>query len=284
MVRIREPRDSEVPACRMLLPETHRDPQWRQFRLAIDGDTGNEIVGALSFRDDGPAISGLRLHVVAGRRRSGTGSQLLEHVIAHARTIGRSKISGSADIQSETDAEPFLAARGFHITSRLTMIEDDVAKTRDSIRAARAKFQTSEALPPSARIVGIDEAPMAELVSLYAEHIAHVPDAPGLRRVLKLDRYRESVILLIDGKIAGVLLAEITDGVLSAPAWIVPPAYRDRHIGALLRATLVERVQDRVQRVRFEYLDSAPVSAKVRREAGYTSTRILAQFERAVTA
>jgi hypothetical protein len=57
--------------CRMLLPEISIDPAGRLVRLAFDDSGG--VVGALSFRDDGSGLSGLRAHVVHTLRRRGIG-------------------------------------------------------------------------------------------------------------------------------------------------------------------------------------------------------------------
>lgn len=279
-VRIREPRASEAPACRMLLPETHRDPRGRCFRLAFSR-TG-DIEGALSFRDDGAALSGVRVHIVHGSRRAGIGSELLSHAMREAQTRKRSKVLASADIMKEPGAEAFLIANGFRGTGRMTLVEGDFVRLRESWNAVRKKIPPDLELPSTARFVGIDEAPMRELVRLHAEHISHMPEVAGLRRTMHLERLTESVILTIDGKIAGAILADISDGLLSVPAWIVAPEYRGRHIGALMRVTLLDRVVDRVTRIRFEYTDAAGATEKFSKEAGYTIVGILAGFERVI--
>src|SRR5579871_4112929 len=272
MIAIREPRASEAAACRLLLPEARLAPHAAQFRLAVDD---GHIIGASAFHDDGATIGGVRFHVIPPHRRQGIASLLLANIDETARALGREKLTA--------DAEPFLEARGFRRISRLTVVDCEIGKLRASWQAARQKLRPEDALPESARFVeigGIDDATMNEIVRLYAEHIAHVPYMPGQRRLWNLQRFRDSLVLTIDGKVAGVLLAQVTDGVLHAPAWIVPPEYRSRHIGLWLRVTLVDRLIDRVKRARFEFLESATASAKVKNEAGYETVRVIAGFER----
>ena len=51
---IREPRDSEVAICRMLIPEACRESAQRCFRLAFEAS--GEVAGALSYRDEGTLV------------------------------------------------------------------------------------------------------------------------------------------------------------------------------------------------------------------------------------
>ena len=116
---IREPRESEFPACRILLTDACAHATGRLFRLAFDSPKP-QIVGALSYYDDTEAITGVRLHVVKTRRRAGIGSLLLTYALDEAQRLGRNRVRVDTDLKNVPDAEPFLTARGFRRIGRLT--------------------------------------------------------------------------------------------------------------------------------------------------------------------
>ena len=88
---IREPRESEVAAFRMLLPDAAAHPAGLVFRLAFQQDKPG-IAGALSYLDDSKSITNTRLHVVKARRGCGVGSLLLNYVLDEARRLGRNRV------------------------------------------------------------------------------------------------------------------------------------------------------------------------------------------------
>ncbi len=97
-IAIREPREPELPLCRMLLPEACSNPVARHFRLAFAGEP-LKVIAALSYRDDAIAIGGIRLHVIPAFRRKGVGARLLEFVASEARKLGRRRLLADVDLQ-----------------------------------------------------------------------------------------------------------------------------------------------------------------------------------------
>lgn len=281
---IREPREPELPLCRMLLPEACASPIGRHFRLAFAGKP-EKLVAALSYRDDATALGGVRVHVIPTHLRSGIGSRLLEYAAAEARRFGRYRIFADADLHCETAAEPFLTSQGFRKLGTITFAEIGVQDLRASMEAGRERLQSAvQNLPASVKIIDLSEAPIEEITRLYAEHIAHMRALAGLRDILPIDRATDSIALLVNEKLAGFVLARIDAGVLHVPAWVVRPEFRGHQIGFALLNKLAERVRGKVERMRFEFTDAAIATPKMLTVPGCQTTKIAARFERAVPA
>ncbi len=277
-LQIREPRESEYPAYRILLPDVVDNPTNRIFRLAVDSAKPS-IVGALCYYDDSQALTRVRLHVVKPRRRSGIGSLLLAYTLDEARRLGRGRVLVDADIKKELDADPFLTARGFRRIGSRTSVRGPLM--RNSPKAALFREQVARAaeFPPDARLVNISEAPADQILKLYAEHIANVPELPGMPP-FQPDQYGESLVLMIGDQVIAFLLAQVEGRTARVPAAVVIPAYRGRGITHRLGYMLEERLGDSVDQGEFEYADSATFTAKLAAEFGYEVLRIAARFER----
>jgi GNAT superfamily N-acetyltransferase len=275
-IQIREPRESEFAACRMLLPDASADAIGRVFLLAFDGPT---IAGAASYRDHVSALGDLRLHVIETRRRQGIGSRLVENVVERARNLGRARILADADVISETAAEPFLAAHQFRIAHRLTYAQIGLEKMRAQYPAVDKKLEGAPEFPASARIVGIVKAPPDQVVRMCVEYLANMPLLAGMTRGFRAEQYPESVVLLVDGQVIGLVLAQLTGRILRVPAWVVSADRQGARVGTRLMRELRERLYGRVDLVQFEFTDTSP-TAKLAARAGADIVRIAARFER----
>ena len=281
---VREPLEPELPLCRMLLPEACSNPVGRHFRLAFLGQP-EKVVAALSYRDDGTAVGGVRVHVIPPCRHKGLGTYLLQIVDEEAKRFGRDRIFADLDLHAEPDAEPFLTSRGYEKLGTITFAEIGIADLRASMEAGRERLNAGVSnLPSSFRFVELSEAPMEEISRLYAEHIAHMQALAGWRQTFQLDRAIDSVALLIGDKLAGFVLARVDDGVLHIPAWVITPEFRGHHIGFALLNQLAYRVRGRVERMRFEFSDAAFVTARMLNQPGCQVTKIAARFARIVEA
>ncbi|MGH9638768.1 MAG: GNAT family N-acetyltransferase [Bryobacteraceae bacterium] len=280
---IREPREPELPLCRMLLPEACVKTVGRYFRLAFAGRP-EKVAAALSYRDDATALGGIRVHVIPGFRRTGIGSRLLAYAAEEARRFGRSRMFADVDLKSEAAAEPFLVSQSFRKMGTITFAEIGIEDLRASLETNRERLRSAVGrLPASVRFVGLAEAPMEEITRLYAEHIAQMRALAGMRDSFRVDRATESIAILIEEKLAGFVLARLDAGVLQIPAWVVAPESRGHQIGYALLSQLAERVYGRVERLRFEFTDAAVVTARMLSVPGCQVTKIAARFERALS-
>jgi GNAT superfamily N-acetyltransferase len=286
---IRAPRESEFPAIRAMLPEAANDALSREFRLVMEttGAGASAIAGALSYIDQGQKLSGLRLHVVENRRRRGVGRQMVESVLERAKELGRLGVAGEAELKRETIAEPFLTACGFRIAGTLTCVETEVAKLRNNPSPVPSRLDNVEGFPEGSRIVGLDEAPLDQILDMHGRYIANTPMASGLLRNFRPEEFPDSVVLMIGDQVIAFALAQVKNKIFYVPAWCNRPEYRGKRIGLLLFRPMEERMRQRYQpgdvtHVRFEYSELATYTAKLAMEAGQTIVRIVARFERSV--
>jgi GNAT superfamily N-acetyltransferase len=283
VVVVREPAEPELPIFRMLLPEACSNPVGRHFRLAFLGEP-EKLVGALSFRDDGTAIGGVRVHVLPHCRRKRIGSRLIEFVADEARRMGRIQVYAEVDLHAEPAAEPFLESQRFTKLGTITFAEIGIQDLRASMEAGRELLRSGvNNLPASVRFVGLSDAPMEEISRLYAEHIAQMEAVAGWRQTFQIDRATDSIALMTGDRLAGFVLARLEAGVLHIPAWVITPDFRGHHIGFALLSQLAERVRGRVERLRFEFTDTAFVTARMLNVPGCQVTKIAARFRRAVS-
>jgi GNAT superfamily N-acetyltransferase len=229
-IAIREPRETELTLCRMLLPEACVNPVARHFRLTFAGER-SKLVGALSYRDDAIVLGGIRVHVIPTQRRKGIGARMMEYVANEAKKLGRGGLLADADLKSEPDAEPFLTSQGFRKQGTVTFAEIELADLRERMKGSAGKFADSNRKLPEgegARFVNLGEAGADEVTRLYANHIAHMEPLIGLREAFRIDEQVDSVVLLIGDRVVGFVLARVQEGTLHVPAWVVSPEYRER--------------------------------------------------------
>jgi len=278
---IREPRESELAACRMLLPDACAQPAGRVFRLALE-PAGSKIVAAYSYLDDTQALLGVHLHVVKTRRRAGIGSHLIQHILDEARTLGRQRILVDADLKKEPDSERFLTDRGFRLIGRLTSARGPVMGRSADREKFLARVAASEELPASARITDISEAPPGEILRLYGDHIANVPAMEGVVRTFHPEQFRESVVVMLGETMIGFILAKVSGETIRIPALVVLPEYRGKGLAIQMLAALDQRLDPDVRWCEFEFADSAIFSAKIAAALGQEVVRIGARFERVI--
>ncbi len=276
---IRPPREVELPIVRALLPAEAAAPIGRTFRLAFD-DSG-AIVGALSWRDEGASLGGLRLHVIPSRRRQGIGRTLIDYA---ASSTGRNLLIAEADLKNEPDAEAFLLAQGFTLTGRLTSVEQDIEKLMPKSAIWEERLRNAGDFPEGSRLVKASEAPADQIVDLFYGYIAHVPVLAGMMRNFKLEQYPDSVALMKGDEVIGFVLAQVNEGVLYVPAWVMKREYQSHGIGTRLLGALAPVLAGRIiHRVRFEFTDLALHTAKIAARYEYDVLKIWARFERKLT-
>jgi GNAT superfamily N-acetyltransferase len=209
---IRRPSAGEWPACRMLLPEAFSGGAAPQALLAFNA-VGTLLGGAAFHQRDG-AVHGLRLHVVRSHRLRGAGKQLVGAVLKTAAEWQAREVNAAADTLAEPDAEPFLLACGFVRKSRVFTIVAEMQPLCEYVFALRERLLSRGGAPAGARIAGIRESPAGALARLYTEEVVpafHLHPGQALP-LLSDPRFADSPVLLVDGKVAGMMLGEANDG------------------------------------------------------------------------
>ncbi len=239
----------------MLLPES--DLGWmagREYLVAVQ-EAPPQIVGAASFHPQERAFFGVRVRVIRTYRRRGIGSRLLRHILDEAARRKVTVLFSGADGLREPDAAPFLAAHGFEFLGRLTTVEADVLAMRDYLSALRDRLMAGGKVPGNARLVQFSEAPQDQVARLYAEYIAHNPEAdPAL---LRHPRFKEKIaaspVLMMDDRVVGILLVGVEGELATVHARVVAPELRGGWVNALMMGTATEQEwQAGARRVRFE--------------------------------
>jgi len=278
---IREPRESEFPACRILLPEACAQPAGRLFRLVFES-TGSSIVAALSYFEDSRGITGVRLHVVKKRRRSGIGSGVIQHLLDEAQRQAKQRVLVDADLKNEPDAEAFLTKRGFRLIGRLTSVHGPIVGRGAKRDEFQARLRGAAELPASSRMTSLADAPVDQIAQLYADHIANTPMMPGMERTLRADQYPESVVVMIGEKVIGFILARAETECVRVPALAVLPEYRGKGLAIRMIAAMEDKLGENIKRGEFEFTDSAIFTAKIAAAFGHEVARIGARFERSI--
>ncbi len=278
---IREPRESEFAACRILLPDAAAHSPGRIFRLAFDSAKPS-IAGAVCYHDDSQALTHLRLHVVKSWRRSGVGSCLLSYVVDEARRLARSRVFADTDLKKEPDAEAFLTSRGFHRISRLTSVRGPLLGRGPKAALLNQLVAKAQEFPAESRFVSITEAPSDQMFKLYSDYIESVPLLEDMLRTLKPERYQESVVVMAGDRVIAFLLAQVSGPCVRIPALVVVPEYRGRGMANRMIRVLEDRLDDSVVEAQFNFEDSATFTAKLVSQFGHEVVRIAARFERRI--
>ncbi len=280
-VVIREARESEFAAFRVLLPRTSVTPAGRAFRLAFDA-SGARIAGALSYLDDSEALTGAEVYVVPEQRRQGIGTALIDYLFEEARRLGRDRIEVDAELISEPGAETFLTIRGFRIVGRLNSVRSATAPYYAKYETFLENPAALQELAPSARIVKLSEAPPQQVFELYQDYILGVPDLPGILRSFDPNQFPDAIALMIEDKVAGFLLLKPEGRLMRASAVVIAPEYRNRRIATLLFAIVHAKWRGEIDEIEFDYLDTASFTAKRVSELGMPVSRSIARFQRNV--
>lgn len=279
-ISIRPARDSEGPACRMLLPDLLREAVPAEFLVAVQ-ESEPRLLGAASFRYGGASLYSVRLRVIRTHRRQGIGSALLAAVIREARSRGCEVVAALVESGSEPEAEPFLRRHGFERRHRLTTVEASLEAARPWFAALRERLLATRGIPETARIVPFGKAPKDEVARLYAEAILRSPEleAGRIRHVLERLASPESPVAMEGDRVVGALLWSLDGPVASVHARVVAEERRRGGVNALLMAEALESGwRAGARRVRFEIPEGNRDTEKLARRLGAQPVRILDRY------
>jgi len=270
---IRPPRENEWAVCRMLLPETFGDVASRSYVLAVR-DEAPRVVAAASFRHAHQAITHLRLHVIPGFRRLGVGSQLVEHI---ARGDARS-MEGTVEITSEPAAVAFCERNQFERVESLTTVEADIAEMRDYTRRLRLRLGQ----PAGACVMALADAPADQVAELHARYVAQEGEIDRWRGlVAQTPQMGISPVVMIDGRVAGILLGELEGATAVVRSRVVAPGYHGSWVNVLLLAEAMDiGWAAGARRARFFYTDTNRDTQKLAARFQAKVTSVVARFQR----
>lgn len=183
--------------------------------------------------------------VAPGERRRGHGRALLEALALRARgeTPG---LRGWTALAEDDPQACLLRAAGFEVRQRLHVFEAEPARFGDAMTALVGRLRAR--VPAGASLASPAAVPPEALGSLLAEQFA-------LRETMLNNALRESGgtaggwdaelsrVLLVDGTLAGAILARRKGSVAEVDFNVVAPGWRGGWANALLIEALVTRVR-----------------------------------------
>jgi GNAT superfamily N-acetyltransferase len=248
-IEIRPALDNEARACRILLPEMFTAEQSPDALIAVDaaGSDGMPcLAGAVaSGTVHAPRAPGFPfwLHVVPEHRRQGIGRALLGALVQRCR--GRTTILRAAQpVPAASQAAQFLAACGFGDFDEIHHFEADTKSFHAQMLAVREKLARRGAIPPSARVVALRDAPPGDVATLMTAHFptprAHVLArlTPGAPDGFDLDN---SVAILLGDTLAGVLVYVWKGRIPVIELRAVAPGFRGGWVNAWLLEAATRR-------------------------------------------
>ena len=200
--------------------------------------------------------------------------------VDEGRRLGRTHVFADTEMRKEPDADAFLTAQGFHKVGQLTSMRGPVVPQGARAALWEQWLARAEELPPDARIVKIDEAPMDQIMALFREHIANVPLLAETHRKLDPARYKDSIVVMSGARVIGFLLVGIQGRLLHAPAIVVLPEYRRKGLSLRMMDIMKRRLADVVDEGQYEFTESAAFSAKVAADFGHEVLRVAVRYER----
>lgn len=270
---LRPPRENEWPICRMLLPETFANIASRTYLLGVR-DEAPRIAAAASYRQGPDSITNLRMHVVPPFRRQGVGSQIVEYLADN----GTRSISGIVEIEKEPAAEAFCKRNRFERVESLTTVEADMSEMRDYTARLCARFE----LPAGAQVVPLSEAPVDQVAGLHAQHVAQEGELNQWRGlVAHTPEMNISPVVMMDGRVAGILLGKLEGTTAVVHTRVVAPGYHGSWVNVMLLAEALDiGWAHGARRARFSYTDSNQDTQKLAKRFRAEITGVIARFVR----
>lgn len=280
-LEIRPPHDAEMPAIRMLLPDSNRGTAGRRL-IAVHCDGARRIAGAAEFSLAPDAVHSVRIRVVRTERRKGIGTRFLQTIEGIGRESGAREALIRGNALTEPDAEPFLVSAGFSRKQRLTIAEAPVEPLRSSMEALHKRL--ARRVPSTACIVEPGPERRDQISAMFERHIVHDAEtAANLRSMLTSGRLNGSVALDIGGRMAGMLIAALEGELACVYARAVEPEYQGSWANALLIAAAIERGwQAGARRVRLDWLEGNRDTEKLARRIGASITGIVDVYRKRI--
>ncbi len=223
----------------MLLPEMFTAEQSPDALVAVAGGGTPLLAGAIaSGTVHGPGALGFPawVHVVPEFRRQGIGRALLAALADHCR--GRTPmLRAMLPVAEAGQASDFLLACGVTDFDEIRRFETDTRAFHADMLRVRERLARRGGIPAGARMLRLREAPAERVAALI---MAHFPNprsrllerlTPGAAEAFDLDN---SVALMVDDRLAGVLIFVWQGRVPVIELRIVAPGFRGGWVNAWL--------------------------------------------------
>ena len=233
-IEIVVPTEARLHEARALLPDTF--PALGRPPECLLAERDGEVVGAaaMAWVPNGFPVL---VHVRPEARRQGIGRALLatHRAAAQGETAG---LRGWHPVDDGSGAAHFLQACGFAVHTRLQAYASDPARLGAAMTALLARM--APRIPPGATLVPPAQAPAAALARLLATHFTVRHNLAALLAGAGAAGWDQalSLALLVDGAVAGAVLARRDGEALEVDLNVVAPEWR----GGWANVMLVEGV------------------------------------------
>ena len=256
-ITVAPPLETEAAACLALLPEAVGSA----VELLI-AKRDNLAVGAAALwwrNESDPPGFPLAIHVPPPERRRGVGRRLLNTAVELAIDDAHGFWSQAPAVDGGPVAA-FLYACGFEPRRREHHFEAAIGALLADVGPKARKLRDRNRIPPGIDIVPLAQAPLDEVGRLLARELGSAP----VRIVERLRRRSDgstetgdrSRVAMRDGKVEGVILWRVHDGVAIVEARVVHPRGRGGALNVmLLEDGLLRGKAEGLERLRFHCED-----------------------------
>ena len=236
----------DMGRVRAMLPRAFTGQRQPRIRVAKRLDN-SRIIGVVAWwlRPKRKSIqqAAFYIRVVNFWQSRGVGDILVRGLIIEAREAQASELVIGSMVKEAGAVEKFLTALGFNRRIRITQYEEKVESERELIFPIYERYTARHKMPAGAKLVSLDEAPMEEVRDLVLNNLGGFPI--GISRRLQdgpggYDR-NLSVVLTIDGKVKGALLARVVNGVKVTDAMMVAPEMRGSWASLFIKQASLEK-------------------------------------------
>lgn len=228
----RSPTETELPACRILLPEVFRWGTAPDFVLASSQNPLRFLGGAAWVvgrrRSDGRPLLKIAVRVAGPNRGQGIGTQLLNRLEAAACRRGIDVLSASADVLRDREWTDFLVTRGFRPILRLHTFEADMRRMAEFFISRRDLLADRGKIPAGVSIVPVRDVPARRVAEFFAAHLGGIDDQVDSHLRARADGTTNSLgyALLIAGEPRAALLHRLEGSTATIDALAVAPSLR----------------------------------------------------------
>ena len=165
-------------------------------------------------------------------------------LITDAREAGASELVTGSFVEEDGVVYKFLTTLGFNRRIRLTKYENKIERIWKVYFPVYERYAARHKMPASAKLVSLNEAPLDEVRDLVLRNIGGIPFGIGQRLSGEesgaYDR-DQSVVLMMEGKVKGALLARVVKGVKVTDAMVVAPEMRGGWASLFIRIASLEK-------------------------------------------